>query len=411
MSLFTKVVILFIIFFVSFSSMIFVSIETNKLTETTMETTLKYRYTLISEELFKYLENADEKGLDKKLYSISFQKLDDKEHYLQKSEVIYEEISIPYKIKILKHEDDKYMLYMKYLDNDIVIVDMNHGDGFAQKSFLKNVILVNILIVSVLFIIILRMIYPLKEMSKCIRKFGDGQYCIRIKKDFKAEMGEVARTFNSMAEKIEGLIISRQRLLRDIGHELKTPIAKSKIAVEMIEDSKYKKILKKALYQIDEMSSELLYIEKINSNQSEINIEVFNVETLINESLSKLFIEDETNIDISIDENFELSADLNYLAIALKNLIDNALKYRREPPVLLVVEDKKILVKSLGHELIKPLEFLCEAFTQGDNSRGQSGYGLGLNLVKRIVEKHNFKLVYGYEDGYNIFTIDLNANN
>ena len=65
----------------------------------------------------------------------------------------------------------------------------------------------------------------------------------RIKTKCKAEIGEVANTFNSMAENIEGLITSRQRLLRDIGHELKTPIAKSKIAIEMIEDSKYKKIL------------------------------------------------------------------------------------------------------------------------------------------------------------------------
>lgn len=256
-----------------------------------------------------------------------------------------------------------------------------------------------------LFLIILKMTYPLKEISKSIKKFGEGQYCVRIKTSCKAEIGEVAKTFNSMAENIEDLITSRQRLLRDIGHELKTPIAKSKIAIEMIEENKYKKILQKALFQLDEMTNELLSIEKINANQSKLNIQSFNIETLINESLSKLFIEDETSVNVSIESNFSIDADLSYLSIALKNLIDNALKYSTQKPIFVIVEDKKISVKGKGNELEKPLEFFCEAFTQGDNSRNQSGYGLGLSLVKRILDKHNFELSYSYKDGFNIFTI------
>ncbi|MEJ2373039.1 MAG: sensor histidine kinase, partial [Sulfurimonas sp.] len=68
--------------------------------------------------------------------------------------------------------------------------------------------------------------------------------------------------------------------------------------------------------------------------------------------------------------------DLNYLSIALKNLIDNALKYTTQKPVYIIVKDGSILVKSKGEKLDKPLEFYCEDFTQGDNSRNQKGYGL-----------------------------------
>jgi two-component system OmpR family sensor kinase len=266
-------------------------------------------------------------------------------------------------------------------------------------------ILADIAILIILFLIILKMIYPLRGISKSIMGFGEGDYSLRIKNSSKDEIGEVATTFNSMATNIEELITSRETLLRDIGHELKTPITKSKLATEMIEDSKYKSILKRALSEIDEMTSELLDLEKLNANQFKLQMQKFSSETLIAESLSKLFIDDETLIDVKIEADFVIDADLNYLSIALKNLIDNGLKYGVQKPIYIVAKDGSIVVKSRGEKLDKPLEFYCEAFTQGDNSRNQAGYGLGLSLIKRILDKHEFKLSYHYEDGFNSFTV------
>ena len=402
MSIFNKIIVLFVI---SFTSMIFVAYETKKLTIDTIETALMEKYIHVSDDLFTYFANNDEKNLERKILELHLKIISDKKHYIENSDPIYEYDTDFSSIKILRHEDGRYILYMKYLDDDIFVMDIAQDKSFQEKEFLNYMILINIFIIVALFIILLKMTYPLKEISQTIKKFGNGQYCVRIKTKCKAEIGEVANTFNSMAENIEGLITSRQRLLRDIGHELKTPIAKSKIAIEMIEDSKYKKILYRAMSQIDDMTSELLYIEKLNAHQSKLDKETFNTETLISESLAKLFIEDETKVDVIIKSNFNINADKNYLSIALKNLIDNALKYGTEKPAYIIAEDKDISVKSKGEELEKPLEFFCEAFTQGDNSRNQSGYGLGLSLVKRIIVKHNFELLYKYDDGFNIFTI------
>jgi two-component system OmpR family sensor kinase len=385
--------------------MVFVSYKTNKLTQITIESVLKDKYIYFSKDLFEYLTNGDTLNLEKKLKELDFKIIEDKGPCLKSSYPIYEYNKELSSIKILKYEDDKYLLYMKYLDEEILAMQQLEKKDFEDKELLNYMILLDILILIALFVILLKMTYPLKEISKSIKRFGEGQYCIRIKTKCKAEIGEVAKTFNSMAENIEDLITSRQRLLRDIGHELKTPIAKSKIAIEMMEEGKYKKILKKALFQLDEMTSELLSIEKINANQSKLNLQSFDVETLINESLSKLFIEDETSVNVLIESNFTMDADLGYLSIALKNLIDNALKYSVQKPIYITVEDNKISVSGKGEELHKPLEFLCEAFTQGDNSRNQTGYGLGLSLVKRILDKHHFELSYTHEDGFNIFTI------
>lgn len=404
MSIFTKIIVLFL---VSFSSMIFVSYEINKMTDEKVESDLKNKYLHVSNTLLKYLYNINKANFKEKLNELEFKIMNNKEYYLKSSVSIYKHEDNISTVEILKYKDTEYLLYMKYLDSNILITDILQKENFEKKEFLNYFILANIIILVTIFIILLKMTYPLREVSKTIKKFGEGQYCIRIKTSCKAEIGELANTFDLMAENIEALIVSRQRLLRDIGHELKTPIAKSKIALAMIDDNKYKKILNKALYQIDNMTSELLCIEKLNANQNKLQIETFNTETLISESLSRLFIEDETTVEVLIKSNFKIDADIKYLSIALKNLIDNGLKYTTQKPIYIIANNNKVFVKSKGEKLNKPLEFLCEAFTQGDNSRTQSGYGLGLSLVSRILDKHNFKLSYFYNNGLNIFVMNL----
>lgn len=404
MSIIYKVIIFFLI---SFSLMIFVSMKINKLTQNTIETLLKDKYIHVSDELFTYLSNSNQTILEKKINDLKLEIVEDKEHYFKSSQVLYKYDTELSSIKILKHEDNKYLLYMKYLDDDILVIDKSQNSSFEQKEFLDYMILADILILITLCLLILKMVYPLKNISKIIKKFGDGEYNLRIKTSSKDEIGDVAKTFNSMASNIQDLIISRQRLLRDIGHELKTPISKSKIALEMIEENKYKKILKKALSQIDEMVNELLYLEKLNSNQNRLNIETFSSETVVGEALARLFIEDESLVNISINSSFEIKGDLNYLAIAIKNLIDNGLKYGTTKPVYLLIDDRKISVKSTGEALDKPIEYYCEAFTQGDNSRNQAGYGLGLSLVQRVAYKHNHIFSYYHESGFNIFVLEM----
>jgi len=404
MSIITKVSILFLI---SLSLMLFVSNKTEQLTQETLESLLKEKYIQVSDELFGYLADNDISALNKKLQELKLSRVENKEHNIDASKVLYQYESDLSSIKILEDEDNKFLLHMSYLDDDILVVDRSQNKNFQEMEFVNYLILADILILVILFLIILKMIYPLKNIAKNIKEFGDGEYSKRVYIVSNDEIADVAKTFNMMATNIEELILSREALLRDMGHELKTPIAKSKIALEMIEDSKYKEILSRALSQIDEMVSELLDLEKLNANRYELKKQKFSCETLISESLARLYIEDETLVDVSIKSNFEIDGDLNYLITALKNLIDNALKYSTSKPIFVVAEDENISVKSKGEKLEKPLKFYCEAFTQGDNSRNQVGYGLGLSLVKRVLDRHEVVLLYGYDNGYNIFSINF----
>ncbi len=407
-SIFHKVLILFLI---SLSLMLFVSKKAEELTQETLQTLLKEKYIQVSDELFRYLSDNDWYALNKKLKELKLKTIKDKEHYFQRSKSIYKYQTDLLTIEILQHEDKRYILYLSYLDDDLLVIDSIQNRSFQKMDTLNYLIIADISILVILFLIILKMIYPLKNISKRIKNFGEGDYSSRIESITNDEIGEVGSTFNLMASNIEEMIKSRERLLRDIAHELKTPVAKSKLALEMMQstqkDDKYKMILERAVSQMDEMIHELLDIEKLNTSHQQLKSETFDVETLITTSLSKLFIEDETLVNIDIKSNFRIKADLHYLSIALKNLIDNALKYSTQKPVFIIAENHTILVKSKGERLKESLDYYCDLFTQGDQSRTKKGHGLGLSLVKMILNRHDFKLSYDYDGKFNIFSIDF----
>nr|WP_281346804.1 ATP-binding protein [Sulfurimonas indica] len=91
--------------------------------------------------------------------------------------------------------------------------------------------------------------------------------------------------------------------------------------------------------------------------------------------------------------------------MALKNLIDNALKYSSNRPIKIIADINSLKIISNGLALSKELDYYCKLFTQENNSREDKGYGLGLNLVKTILEKHHFQLQYKHHNGKNIFSI------
>lgn len=147
-------------------------------------------------------------------------------------------------------------------------------------------------------------------------------------------------------------------------------------------------------------------IEKLHS-VDEIQKQSFKAESLILEALSRLILEDESLINIEIKENFLIYGDMNYLSLALKNLIDNAIKYTDEYPIEIIADIDIISVKNKGKELKHDISYYLEAFTQEEGSRASKGYGLGLNIVKKIIDRHNMELLYEYKDSSHIFSFSF----
>lgn len=403
MSIFYKT---FILFAVSLVLMLFVGSEMNRLNDAKVEALVKEKYLDTSNALFADLSAGDTAALDQKLEALDFEKLPP-EHYRDHSTAVYTKENDFGSLKILRHEDGRYVLYLRYLDEEIAAADRAQEEDFRQQFFLNALILSDIAILIVIFLFVLRILAPIKKISRLLVRFSEGEYATRIKKPSNDEIGTLAETFNTMAERTQALITSRESLLRDIGHELKTPISKGKLALEMTEESEYKAIIKKAFINLDELTSELLSLERLKSGSQQLAKERFGVETLILESLSRLYIEDESLVSVEIEEPFSIEGDKTYLVMALKNLIDNGLKYGTKPPVAIHAGAGRVAVRSFGKRLEKDLEHYLEVFTQGEDSRGKAGYGIGLSIVRTVLERHGFGLRYSYEEGMNVFTVEF----
>jgi two-component system OmpR family sensor kinase len=175
-------------------------------------------------------------------------------------------------------------------------------------------------------------------------------------------------------------------------------------ALEALEESSARETLKHSFKELDQLTRELLEIEKLQATDT-MQSTPFTAETLVMEALSKLYIDDESKIVVKIKDNFTLRGDLHYLSLALKNLLDNALKYADQFPILLEVDSKRISVANHGKPLEKEFSYFLTPFTRQERSRSSEGFGLGLNIVSKIVSKHGYTLSYDYKEGKHCFTI------
>ncbi len=363
---------------------------------------IKEKYLKISNEIFQNIDNRDK--VDEIISKYSLKRVD----ALDKKEldVLYYEKHTFGFISIQKASfEDEFVIEINFLDETYTLKTPDE-ENINDKLKLNILIFLDVFVLFLIFLYLLKLLSPLKKITKEIQNFSNGNMQSRIEVTSNDEIGTLSRAFNTMAASIEELIKTREELLRDIGHELRTPIAKGKFATLQIEDISQKELLQKIFSDLEILTNELIELEKLNSTK--LNISAFSAETLITESLSKLYIEDESSIALIVEDDFKIEGDLHYLSVALKNLIDNALKYATEPPVTLKASKHKICVTNRGKKLSKELDHYLKPFTQELSQR--DGFGLGLSIVKKITDKHNFSLNYVHEDGQNIFCLDFVVN-
>lgn len=398
MSIFKKISILFLI---SLILMSIIGFWIDSINSQRVENLIKDKYLKISNELF---ENIDNENLVNALI---------KEHKLKvlnslknrDREVFYHKTHTFGFITIFQESlEDEFIIHLKYLDDEYILKTPDE-ENLNDKFRLNVLIFIDIFVLILIFLYILKLLSPLKKITKQIENFAKGDLSTRVDIKSKDEIGVLGNTFNQMASTLENLIKTREELLRDIGHELRTPIAKGKFAIEKIDDFSQKELLKKIFSDLEILTNELIKLEKLNS--SKLNISSFSAETLIIESLGKLYIDDESKIKLQLDEDFKINGDLDYLSMALKNLIDNALKYTSSFPIIIKATNNKISVINSGEKLTKELDYYLKPFTQELSQR--DGFGLGLSIVNKIIYKHSFELEYTYKENNNIFKINFKS--
>ncbi len=261
-----------------------------------------------------------------------------------------------------------------------------------------------VIVLFALFLSIAISIYPLKHLQMQIRRFGEGEMELDLASERKDEIAEVSNEFDKAVNKIQAMMNSRAIFLRNITHELKTPVTKGQLSLEFLEPSRTKEILSDVFVRLNLLMREFLQIENVTSCDCYIDKKTYHLTDILDNAIDLLFLEPG-----SIEHNLaneSIEADFDLMSIVFKNLIDNGIKYSDDGKVFLHLNDKKLSFCSRGEAMKNPLEHYIQPFTKCDMNVEDS-FGLGLYIIYYILVKHGFSLAYEHKDGLNCFTLQL----
>ena len=258
-----------------------------------------------------------------------------------------------------------------------------------------------------LYYSVIKSLLPLKKLNNNIKKFASGNIDIIIQspKDTNDEIAQLSFEFDRAVTKIRELLKSRQLFLRTIMHELKTPIGKGRLITEMVDDETQKVRLVNVFERLEILINEFAKIEQLLSKSYSLNIQECHLSLILEQARDILMMEKwDERVSVEIESDAILNVDIQIFALAIKNLIDNALKYADDRRVKITTNKDEICISNKGAALPISIEHYKQAFVRNKNERA-NGMGLGLYIIDKICELHGFKFDYFYANGEHNFIV------
>lgn len=236
---------------------------------------------------------------------------------------------------------------------------------------------------------------PLRTLENGVKQVSSGCFDIDLPQTTTDELGRLIRSFNKMAHHIQNDIKARDQLLRDISHELRSPLARMLVALEFVPEGNIRQTLKNNISVLEKMTSTILEEERLDSPFGRIKPEKVELRGLLSE-----ITENRKNnlVQIVCNDPLEINVDRERFRMALSNILDNAVKYSKPDSAPVLIKYRKnsdrvvITIEDNGIGIsAKELPFIFEPFYRVDKARRHSsgGYGLGMSLTKKIIEAHN----------------------
>jgi len=255
-------------------------------------------------------------------------------------------------------------------------------------------------IITISFMLILQRLKPLIKLRRKVALFGKGNLNISFKTKSLDEIGLVSNNLELAREKIQNLLESRTLFLRNIMHELKTPIAKGTIATQMLDTQKQRDRFSSIFSRLEALVEEFAMIEEVTSVDSKEDFKEYRLVDIIDGAIDMAMV-DRGNVSVVIGGDAKVTANYRLYTTAIKNMIDNAMKYSPDSHIGILMINGELCFESRGDCLAHPLQYYIEPFTKDNPSK--NSFGLGLYLVDSILKAHGQVLAHEYVSGVNRF--------
>jgi two-component system sensor histidine kinase CpxA len=248
---------------------------------------------------------------------------------------------------------------------------------------------------------------PLRKLRHIVDQFGNGDLSVRAHITRKDEFGSLSRAFNQMADRIQTLLTAERRLLQDISHELRSPLARLEFAVELARTSDNRNAsldrIKRDLDRLGTLIGELFQVTRAEGDPASRKNDDVALDSLVHVLVEDCTLEAEVRhcrVLMNADEPVLIQGDAELLRRALENVLRNAIRHspeggsievglrRNNGTAVLSVRDYGTGVpEETLHDIFKPF-FRVDS----DRNRASGGVGLGLAIAQRAVHLHHGRL-------------------
>jgi two-component system sensor histidine kinase CpxA len=248
---------------------------------------------------------------------------------------------------------------------------------------------------------------PVRRLQRAVERFGRGDLSARSGSIRRDELGELARTFDRMADRMETLLAAERRLLLDISHELRSPLARLSVAIELARsgdnlESALNRIQKEA-DRLNALVGQLLQVTRAEGDPASLRRDPVRLDELVEQLVDDSSIEAASHgchVKYELREPVTVAGDEELLRRAVENVIRNAIRHSprdTDVEIKLARSNGQVVVDIRDHGPGVPEEALSRLFdafyrVETDRNRTSGGIGLGLSIARRAIELHKGRI-------------------
>jgi two-component system sensor histidine kinase CpxA len=275
---------------------------------------------------------------------------------------------------------------------------------FGLKDLAPYYVLILAAVAMLFWLMAWNIASPIRKLEEAVDRFGSGDLTVRVDSRRRDEIGNLNRSFDRMAERIATLLTAERRLLQDISHELRSPLARLSFAAELIRTADDRDAavgrLKKEINRLTNLVGALIEVTRAEGDPSLRCLEEIQLDELVLEVVEDCRSIRECEISASAEARVVVRGDRELLRRSVENILQNAIRYNRagaavEVTLEIAADAARLSVRDHGPGVPEDaLAKIFQPFVRVDDSRDNAtgGVGLGLAIAYRAIGLHHGRI-------------------